>query len=103
MTGQCDRGCDAGWIGSLCDKGGCYLLHMLHFSRLNIKFKFKLSDKNYTLLPNLESLTRILINKTFFFGRMSQNSHSMKSSMLHIYVKSVFEKANKKKKSCKQF
>lgn len=21
VTGQCDRGCDAGWTGSFCDKG----------------------------------------------------------------------------------
>lgn len=37
VTGHCDRGCEAGWTGDMCDKGFTYILtsHYFFFAFIN--------------------------------------------------------------------
>lgn len=43
VTGQCDRGCDAGWTGYMCDK--CNFCNII--CPLSLEIKLKLRKHNY--------------------------------------------------------
>lgn len=48
MTGQCDRGCDAGWTGIICNKGTEKIIKIKHQKKMNMKYQqigfFKIED-----------------------------------------------------------
>lgn len=38
VTGQCEGECDAGWTGSLCEKGDMYTLSLCFLFVINVMF-----------------------------------------------------------------
>lgn len=48
MTGQCEKGCDSGWTGYICEKGN-YLLFLFSITIKFIEFLMLILKKIYTL------------------------------------------------------